>query len=138
VTRLTPELFDQVANRFRALGEPARLRILDALRAGEFTVGDLCDRTGLNQANLSKHLQLLHTLGFVRRRKDGLFVCYSLTNNDVFQLCDIMCGRLADTTTKSPARHQRRGQATATSSPGAPRRQNASRSRRSTRNRTTP
>jgi len=117
MARLTGELFDQVADRFRALGEPARLRILDALRTSERTVGDLCERTNLNQANLSKHLQLLHTLGFVNRRKDGLFVYYSLTDNDVFHLCDIMCGRLEDTTTRSPVRHQHRGQATA---PGRP------------------
>ena len=123
MARLTAELFDHVANRFRALGEPARLRILDALRTGELTVGDLCERTGLNQANLSKHLQLLHTLGFVNRRKDGLFVYYSLADDDVFQLCDIMCGRLADTTTKSPVRYQQRSQATASSRPRAPRRQ---------------
>src|SRR5262245_13162666 len=109
MARLTTELFDQVANRFRALGEPARLRILDALRPGELTVGDLCERTHLNQANLSKHLQLLHTLGFVYRRKEGLFVYYSLTDYDVFQLCDIMCGRLASRTTESPAKHQRGG-----------------------------
>jgi ArsR family transcriptional regulator len=94
MAKLTPELFDQVADRFRALGEPARLRILSALRARELTVGDLCERTTLNQANLSKHLQLLHTLGFVSRRKDGLFVYYSLAGDDIFQLCDIMCGRL--------------------------------------------
>jgi ArsR family transcriptional regulator len=92
--RLTGELFDQVALRFKALAEPARLRILDALRDAELTVGDLGERTGLNQANLSKHLQLLHALGFVARRKDGLFVYYSLMDEDVFQLCDIMCGRL--------------------------------------------
>ena len=76
------------------LAEPTRRRILDALRKSELTVGDLCERTSLNQANLSKHLQLLHTLGFVERRKDGLFVYYSLTDDDVFQLCDIMCGRV--------------------------------------------
>jgi DNA-binding transcriptional ArsR family regulator len=94
MVRLTGELFDKVASRFKALGEPARLRILDALRSGELTVGDLCERTSLNQANLSKHLQLLHALDFVTRRKDGLFVYYSLSDKDVFQLCDIMCGRL--------------------------------------------
>lgn len=107
MARLTAEMFDQVANRFRALSEPGRLRILDALRTGELTVRDLCERTTLNQANLSKHLQLLHTLGFVNRRKDGLFVYYSLTDDDVFQLCDIMCGRLPEATTKSPMKHQR-------------------------------
>jgi DNA-binding transcriptional ArsR family regulator len=94
MVRLTDELFEQVAKRFRALAEPARLRILDALRKGELTVGDLGQQTGLNQANVSKHLQLLHSLDFVVRRKDGLFVYYGLRDHDVFQLCDIMCARL--------------------------------------------
>ena len=120
MAKLTPELFDQVAHRFRALGEPARLRILDTLRTGECSVGDLCERTALNQANLSKHLQLLHTLGFVNRRKNGLFVYYSLANEDVFQLCDIMCGRLAGTAAKPAARRQRRGQAVTASRPSVP------------------
>ena len=126
MAKLTDELFDQVANRFRALGEPARLRILDALRTGELTVGDLCERTNLNQANLSKHLQLLHTLGFVYRRKDGLFVYYSLIGEDVFQLCDIMCGRLNGTTAQSPVRHGLRSHATASRRPRAPGRQRLS------------
>lgn len=97
MNRPTDELFEQVAHRFRALGEPARLRILNALRTSELTVGELGERTSLNQANLSKHLQLLHALGFVARRKDGLFVYYSLMGEDVFQLCDIMCGRIEQT-----------------------------------------
>jgi ArsR family transcriptional regulator len=88
-------LFDQVADRFRALGEPARLRILDALRRGELTVGDLGERTGLNQANLSKHLQSLYGQGFVKRRKEGVYVFYSLADAYVFELCDLMCSRLA-------------------------------------------
>ena len=91
---MTVELFDSVAERFRALGEPARLRILNALRSGEAAVGELVEATGLTQANLSKHLQILHTLGFVKRRKQGLFVYYTLADNDIFRLCDIMCARL--------------------------------------------
>lgn len=51
--------------------------------------------TGLGTANVSKHLQLLHASGFVTRRKEGLFVYYGLAGEDVFRLCDIMCGRLA-------------------------------------------
>lgn len=102
--RLTDELFDRIASCFKALAEPARLRILDALRNGELTVGDLGERTGLNQANLSKHLQLLHALGFVARRKDGLFVYYRLVDNDVFKLCDIMSGRLTGTGNGAGAR----------------------------------
>lgn len=91
---LTPELTVLVAERFKALGEPARLQILDALRRRELTVSEIIEETGLGQANVSKHLQLLHSLGFVSRRKDGLYVYYSIGDKDVFQLCDIMCGRL--------------------------------------------
>lgn len=92
---MTPELLELVAERFKALGEPARLRILNHLRSGEATVSDLIDATGMGQANISKHLQLLHTLHFVSRRKDGLFVYYALADESVFQLCDVMCARIA-------------------------------------------
>jgi DNA-binding transcriptional ArsR family regulator len=95
MVKLTDELAEQVATRFRGLGEPARLRILMALRRGEATVGELGRTTGLSQANLSKHLQVLYGLNFVDRRKDGLFVYYGLRDRDVFRLCDIMCGRIA-------------------------------------------
>lgn len=93
-TPLTPELLEIIAARFKALGEPARLQILNALRPGEMTVTELVEATGLGQANVSKHLQLLASLGFVNRRKEGLFAYYSLSDKDVFRLCDIMCGRL--------------------------------------------
>lgn len=92
--RLTPEMITLVAQRFAALAEPARLHIMQALRGGERTVGDLVEVTGLGTANVSKHLQLLHGAGFVTRRKEGLFVYYGLAGEDVFTLCDIMCGRL--------------------------------------------
>jgi len=91
---MSPELLQLVAERFKALAEPARLQILQVLRGGVRTVTELVDETGLGQANVSKHLQLLHTLGFVSRRKAGLFVHYGLANRDVFRLCDIMCGRI--------------------------------------------
>lgn len=91
---LTPEVLDLIAERFRALGEPARLQILSALRSGELSVSELVEETGLGQANVSKHLQLLHSLGFVERRRDGIYVLYSLADQGVFDLCDIMCGRI--------------------------------------------
>ena len=92
--KLTPELLTLIAERFKALAEPARLAILNALRGGERTVSELVEETGLGQANLSKHLQVLFDGGYVTRRKDGLFVYYALADRDVFKLCDIMCGRL--------------------------------------------
>lgn len=93
--RLTPQMIELVAERFRALAEPARLRIMQSLRSGEQTVGELVEATGLGTANVSKHLQILHAAGFVTRRKEGLYVYYGLAGPDVFRLCDIMCGRLA-------------------------------------------
>jgi DNA-binding transcriptional ArsR family regulator len=91
---LTPEVLDMIAVRFKVLAESARLGILSCLRGGEMTVGDLVETTGLGQANVSKHLQLLHSNGFVTRRKEGLFVYYRLADERVFQLCEMMCGRL--------------------------------------------
>jgi DNA-binding transcriptional ArsR family regulator len=92
---LTPPIIALVAERFRVLGEPARLHIMQALREDEQTVGELVEATGFGTANVSKHLQLLHGAGFVTRRKDGLRVYYRLAGRDVFRLCDIMCGRIA-------------------------------------------
>ncbi len=92
--KLTPDLIAMIAERFKALSEPARLEILSRLRAGERTVSELVEETGLGQANVSKHLQFLHSAGFVGRRKEGLFVYYFLADSDVFRLCDLMCGRL--------------------------------------------
>ncbi len=99
---LSPELITLVAQRFKALAEPARLLILQTLREGERTVSGMVEETELGQANVSKHLQLLHSLGFVKRRKEGLYVYYSLAGDDIFVMCDIMCGRIeADTDRRS-------------------------------------
>jgi DNA-binding transcriptional ArsR family regulator len=91
---LTPDVLAMVAERFKALAEPARLQLLKALQAGEMSVNELVEATGFGQANVSKHLQLLHSLGFVTRRKEGLFVYYALADRTVFKLCDMMCGRI--------------------------------------------
>ncbi len=93
---MPPELLEMVADRFKALAEPARLSILDTLRRGESTVGDLAEATDLHPANVSKHLQLLHHMGFVTRRKEGLYVHYTLTDERVNELCDMMCGKIQE------------------------------------------
>lgn len=91
---MTTDTLMLVAERFKALAEPARLQILQLLRSGEMTVSEIVEETNLGQANVSKHLQLLHGLAFVKRRKDGLYVYYALADSRVFQLCDIMCGHV--------------------------------------------
>jgi DNA-binding transcriptional ArsR family regulator len=106
--RLSDEIISLVAERFRALSEPARLQLLNALRDGERSVTELMEETGLGQANVSKHLRVLHGLGFVERRKEGLYVYYRLADECVFELCDIVCGRLAlETRARSRALNRR-------------------------------
>jgi DNA-binding transcriptional ArsR family regulator len=91
---LSPAQLGAIAERFKALAEPSRLGILSALRQGERTVTEILEATGLGQANVSKHLQQLHSAGFVERRKAGVTTCYRLADKDVLRLCELMCGRL--------------------------------------------
>lgn len=91
---LTSAQLALVAERFKVLAEPARLQLLQALMPGELSVGQLVERTGLSQANVSKHLQLLLAQNLVARRKEGLFVYYHIADQSVFQLCDLVCSRL--------------------------------------------
>ena len=104
--RLSNEAVEQVAERFRVLGEPTRLRLLEAMRSGERSVGDLVEAMDAGQANVSKHLRLLHDSGLVGRRREGTTVYYHLADPSVFQLCDLVCGRLEIT-------HERRRKALA-------------------------
>ena len=92
---LTDAIIPLVAERFKALSEPARLLLLRTLMGGEHTVNELVEETGFGQANVSKHLQVLHQHGFVRRRKSGLFVYYTIADRQVVRLCDAMCLRVA-------------------------------------------
>jgi ArsR family transcriptional regulator len=94
--QLNDENAGLVAERFRTLGEPMRLRLLHALRDGERSVGDLVDEVGGGQANVSKHLQLLHRMGFVQRRKDGTTALYRISDPSVFKLCELVCGGMRD------------------------------------------
>ena len=93
---LPDPLIDLIAQRFRVLGEPMRIKLLDALRDGDATVGELADHLGATQQNVSKHLGVLHQAGIVGRAKQGTFVRYSITNSDVFELCEHVCGGLRD------------------------------------------
>lgn len=93
-SQLSPRQIELVAERFKALAEPSRLRILQALRGGERTVSELMEDTGFGQANVSKHLQVLHGAGFVGRRKEGVSAYYSLADPEVLALCDLVCGRI--------------------------------------------
>jgi len=91
---LTPETVELIAQRFRALGEPMRLRLLMALQGSERIVGELVDELETSQANISKHLQVLSSAGLLRRRKQGLNVFYSVADPSIFNMCEMVCGSL--------------------------------------------
>lgn len=91
---LPDQLVDLVAQRFRVLGEPMRIKLLDRLREGEATVGELQEALNASQQNVSKHLGILHTAGMVSRAKHGTSVVYAISDPGVFGLCDQVCGGL--------------------------------------------
>jgi DNA-binding transcriptional ArsR family regulator len=93
---LDPAVLDLVANRFRILGEPVRLRILALLNQKEMSVTDLTDAVGSSQPNVSKHLRILQEAGLVGRRQEGNTVYCFIADPGVFELCDLVCGSLSD------------------------------------------
>ncbi|MDQ3885421.1 MAG: metalloregulator ArsR/SmtB family transcription factor [Actinomycetota bacterium] len=92
---LLPEpLLELVAYRFRVIGEPMRIRLLEQLRDGPATVGQLADALDATQQNVSKHLGVLHRAGILSREKQGTAVRYTIADTTVFELCELVCGRL--------------------------------------------
>ena len=91
---LPDDLVELIAERFRALGEPTRIKLLDRLRDGEATVLELTERIGTTQQNVSKHLGVLQRSGVVARRKQGNFAYYRIVDQGVLSLCEAVCGSL--------------------------------------------
>ena len=91
---LPDELVELIARRFRVIGEPMRIRLLDRLRDGEATVQELTEALGASQQNVSKHLQVLLEAGIVGRRKQGTHAYYTVVDEGVFALCEQVCGGL--------------------------------------------
>ena len=89
---LPDDLVELIARRFRVIGEPMRIRLLDRLRDGEATVGELSEALSASQQNISKHLAVLADVGILGRRKEGNHVFYSVIDEGVFALCEEVCG----------------------------------------------
>ncbi|MDW8413283.1 MAG: metalloregulator ArsR/SmtB family transcription factor [Acidobacteriota bacterium] len=90
------EALELIASRFKVLAEPMRLKLLHELSSGERSVTELIEATGASQANVSKHLGILLEAGLVKRRKDKLNAYYSIADESVFKLCEVVCGSLAE------------------------------------------
>lgn len=93
---LPDPLVDLIARRFRVLGEPARIKLLDALRAGPAGVSELATQVGLSQQNASKHLGVLAGAGLVERTRAGNSALYAISDPSVFALCELVCDALRD------------------------------------------
>jgi DNA-binding transcriptional ArsR family regulator len=91
---LPEDLAELIARRFRALGDPLRVRILDLLRDQELNVTVLAQQLGAGQQNVSKHLAVLTDTGILARRKNGTHVYYRIADEGVFALCEQVCGSL--------------------------------------------
>lgn len=91
---LPDPIVELVARRFRVIGEPMRIKILDRLREGEASVQELSEALGSSQQNVSKHLGVLLEAGVVARRKAGTFSYYAIADESVLALCDQVCGGL--------------------------------------------
>ena len=92
VSTLPDPLIELVAQRFRVLGEPMRIKLLDRLREGDASVGELQEAVGASQQNVSKHLVILHAAGMVSRAKQGNRTVYAISDPGVFELCEQVCG----------------------------------------------
>ena len=85
----------QVAAYFQTLSEPTRLQILNFLRQGERSVGELANLCGYTAANISRHLAMLAQHGLVVRESRGTSVYYRIADPSVYELCDVVCGNIA-------------------------------------------
>jgi DNA-binding transcriptional ArsR family regulator len=103
---VSQEVVQQVAEYFSILSEPMRLRILNLLREGEKCVQELVEATATSQANVSKHLKVMLQAGILSRRSEGTSAYYKVEDELIFQLCNLVCDRLA-TRIEQQAQHFR-------------------------------
>ena len=88
--RLTDHELGRVALHFKLLGEPMRLKILQAVCGAPRTVNDIVSAVGATQANVSKHLSLLAAAGILTRKKDGQCVYYGMRDQLTIKMCELV------------------------------------------------
>jgi DNA-binding transcriptional ArsR family regulator len=92
---LSAEELERIAGRFKVLGEPMRLRILQSVCQEPRSVNDIVAAVGSTQANVSKHLALLAAANVLARRKSGQCVYYEVKDKLAVKLCDLVHAQLA-------------------------------------------
>jgi DNA-binding transcriptional ArsR family regulator len=96
MSALDDRALEYVAKYFKALAEPMRLKVLNALQDGEKNVGQLTEISGGSQANISKHLSLLAQYNLVKRESRGTNVYYKIADPSVYELCELVCGQIGN------------------------------------------
>lgn len=79
---------DEMSVVFKQLADASRLSVLHALWKGPLNVGELCERTGLSQPNVSHHLSQLKSIGLVKAEKKGQNAYYSIADKHVFTILE--------------------------------------------------
>ena len=92
----SPQTIELRAKLFRGFSDPSRLSILETLKAGPMNVGEVVERTGLTQPNVSNHLACLRDCGLVSSSSAGRFVYYQLSDPRVEHLITLADELLAD------------------------------------------
>lgn len=87
----TPEMISRVAERFAALADETRIRIMMRLHGGECNVSTLSAELGVSQPSVSKHLGILRHAGMVEVRREGTQSICSVRDRSTFDLCEIVC-----------------------------------------------
>lgn len=85
---------EKVAGLFKVFAEPTRLAILQLLRSGSKSVNEIVSALGTSQANVSKQLRILYDADLLVREQRGNHVYYSIGEELVFELCDLVCAKL--------------------------------------------
>lgn len=91
---LSPRQLAAVSRLFGALSEPSRLALLQALRGGPLNVSELMATCCMKQANVSKHLSVLHQHHLVKRQRNGASIRYEIADPMIFSLCNLVCGKM--------------------------------------------
>ena len=83
---MAPRTVEALADTFRVLGDPTRVRILDALSGGELCVCDIASLVGISESAVSHQMRLLRGMRLVRHRRDGRQVFYALDDHHIIEL----------------------------------------------------
>ena len=91
-----PQVLEEISMILKAMADPTRMQLLQALLAGEKAVNELVEAVGTSQANVSKHLALLKRARLVAARREGTQMVYRIAAPFVTDVCEVLCRGISD------------------------------------------